>query len=102
MTKKEWFRFLVDFGCIVCHNEFGVVSPPDIHHVHRNSRRVDDLHTISLCPAHHRMGVKNAECVSRHPWKKEFEKRYGTEWELLEQLRMKFIEQNVSESPERS
>jgi hypothetical protein len=25
--------------------------------------------------------------VSRHPWKKEFEKRYGTELELLEQVK---------------
>jgi hypothetical protein len=33
------------------------------------------------------LGVKNAEYVSRHPWKKEFEKRYGTEWELFEQVK---------------
>jgi len=25
--------------------------------------------------------------VSRHPWKKEFEKRYGTEQELLDQVK---------------
>ena len=75
--RREWFGLLVDIGCIVCRNEFGVISPPDIHHIHRNSRRVDDFHTIPLCPQHHRSGIKNAEYVSRHPWKKEFEKLKG-------------------------
>jgi hypothetical protein len=32
------------------------------------------------------LGENNQLLVSRHPWKKEFEKRYGTEWELLEQV----------------
>jgi hypothetical protein len=87
MSKKnEWFNALVDMGCIVCRNEMQVYSPPDIHHIHRNSRRVDDFHTIPLCPNHHRLGLNNEQCVSRHPWKKEFEKRYGSEWDLYEQV----------------
>jgi hypothetical protein len=86
MTKLErWFKQLEDIGCIVCRNEMGVVSPPDIHHIQRNGRRVDDFHTIPLCPLHHRSGVNSKEYVSRHPWKKEFERRYGTEWELFNQ-----------------
>jgi len=48
---------------------------------------VDDLHTIPLCPNHHRLGVNSPEYVSRHPWKKEFERRYGTEWELFEKVK---------------
>jgi hypothetical protein len=24
--------------------------------------------------------------VSRHPWKKEFEERYGSEWDLFKQV----------------
>ena len=86
----RWFQSLQDLGCIVCLNEFGVRSPPDIHHIHKNgNRRVDDYHTIPLCPNHHRSGVNNSMYVSRHPWKSEFEKRYGTEMELLEQVREK-------------
>jgi hypothetical protein len=86
MKKEKWFQALVDMGCIVCLNEMGVNSPPDIHHILKNGQRVDDLHTIPLCPNHHRSGVNNDEYVSRHPWKAEFEKRYGTEWELFEQV----------------
>lgn len=88
MKKQKWYDALQDLGCIVCLNEFGVRSPPDIHHIHKNgNRRVSDLHTIPLCPNHHRSGVNNSMYVSRHPWKTEFEKRYGSEWDLWEQVK---------------
>ena len=58
-----------------------------IHHIHKNSRRVDDFHTIPLCFNHHREGSNNHRWVSRHPWKKEFESRYGDEWTLFDQVK---------------
>jgi len=87
--RQRWFHALQELGCIVCLNEMNIRSEPDIHHIHRNSRRVDDFHTIPLCPTHHRLGVKNQIAVSRHPWKAEFERRYGTEWELYEQTKQR-------------
>lgn len=89
MNKKdEWYYLLREMGCIVCLNEHGVRSEPDMHHLHENgNRRVSDMHTIPLCPTHHRSGMKTKLFVSRHPWKKEFEKRYGSEWELWEQVK---------------
>jgi hypothetical protein len=92
MKIDRWYGKLVDLGCIVCLNELGVRSPPDMHHIHKFGRRVDDFHTIPLCPNHHRSGVNSPMYVSRHPWKKEFEKRYGTEWELYEQVK-KLVEE---------
>ena len=94
--KQAWYRDLVDIGCIVCRNTMGVISPPDIHHVHKNSRRIDDFHTIPLCPLHHRSGVKCDEYVSRHPWKKEFEKRYGNEMDLLAEVQELVREMNIA------
>lgn len=85
--RKEWFFHLQDIGCIVCLNDLGVRSDPDIHHILHAGRRIDDFHTIPLCPSHHRGGIKTDIAVSRHPWKKEFEARYGTEMELLEQVK---------------
>ena len=88
MKRERWFRVLQDIGCIVCWNLYGIRTPADIHHIHKNgNRRVDDFHTIPLCPNHHRSGLNTPECVSRHPWKKEFEKRYGNEWDLFEQVK---------------
>jgi hypothetical protein len=88
LSEKEWFDRVQQLGCIVCLNEERGASPADIHHLHQNgNRRVSHLHTIPLCPLHHRSGHNTPEYVSRHPWKKEFERRYGTEWELYEQVK---------------
>jgi hypothetical protein len=70
-------------GCIVCHGE-GVDSPCDLHHLLRGSRRIGEYSVIGLCPMHHRSGVNTDEFVSRHPWRREFERRYGNEFQLLE------------------
>jgi hypothetical protein len=97
MNIKKWFQELQDLGCIVCLNEERGYSPPDIHHIHTNgNRRVDDWHTIPLCPLHHRHGGNNPQFVSRHPWKKEFERRYGSEWDLYRQVQ-EIIESRVGQ-----
>jgi hypothetical protein len=83
----EWYSELNRIGCIVCLNEFNVRTPPDMHHIIKSGKRIDDFHTIPLCPNHHRSGVNTKEYVSRHPWKKEFEKRYGKETDLFEQVK---------------
>jgi len=87
MGKSRWYLALQDMGCIVCLNTEGIRSEPDMHHISKGTGRIDDFHTIPLCPIHHRLGVNNHLAVSRHPWKKEFEKRYGTEWELFKQVK---------------
>jgi len=97
--REQWFANLMELGCIVCLNEYGLKSAPDIHHIHKNSRRVSDLHTIPLCYYHHRAGLNNDTYASRHPWKKEFEKRYGSEWDLFEQVKGLVDENNRSCQP---
>ena len=44
------------------------------------------MRVLPLCYRHHREGGNNELFASRHPYKKEFEKRYGTEEELLEKV----------------
>ena len=73
-------------GCIVCQGE-GVDSPCDLHHLLRGFRRIGEDSVIGLCPMHHRSGVNTKEVVSRHPWRREFEARYGAEAELLQKTR---------------
>lgn len=81
-AEKAWFRAVQDMGCIVCLRNGFPGTPCEIHHVHRNGRRVDHFHSIGLCVTHHRNG--NRDHVARHPTKARFEAAYGTEWELLE------------------
>jgi len=85
--EKKWLQHLVDIGCIVCRLN-DIYSPPDIHHILRSGKKQTDLETIPLCFIHHRSGLNNEVAVSRHPHKREFEKRYGTENELFKQCKV--------------
>jgi len=73
-------------GCIVCLGQW-VDSPAEIHHILSGSRRIGEDSVLGLCQIHHRGQINTAEAVSRHPWRREFESRYGTEAELLEKTR---------------
>jgi len=91
MSKTKAQKDLQDrirrLGCIVCLGQ-GVHSECDLHHLLRGSRRINEDSVIGLCPMHHRSGLNTQEVVSRHPWRREFEARYGTEDELLQKTRM--------------
>ena len=50
-------------GCIVCYKRGFRFVPAEIHHTQGKT--------------------KGEEPISRHPWKRRFEKEYGTEEELL-------------------
>ena len=85
MTKAQrHMQRVSELPCVAClqmgFTNYGV----DVHHILRNGRRIDHYHTLPLCPDHHRGGMNDSLCVSRHPWKREFIARYGTEERLLE------------------
>ncbi len=74
-------------GCIVCRNVFGLYSPAEIHHIRTGQgagQRASNYDTIGLCPPHHRLGGYG---VAIHAGQKEWERRYGTETELLAQTK---------------
>lgn len=79
---------VVQLGCVVCRNEGLGDTPAMIHHVLRNGKRVSHRHVLPLCFQHHHSGVNDALAVSVHPWTREFEVRYGTQAQLLQQTYM--------------
>ena len=85
--KKIRFGKLVHLGCIVC-KELGFGwTPPEIHHLKgyqfsSMGKRAQDEYTIPLCYYHHRTGGGSE--VGYHQSPAEFERRYGTQAELLE------------------
>ena len=87
-AEKGWMAAVADLGCIVCLNEGYGFVPCCVHHLLSGGQRIGHLQTIGLCPSHHSSGVKTAEFCSRHPWVREFEKRYGTEENLLKQTQL--------------
>lgn len=74
-------------GCIVCSNLGHGQSPAEIHHVRFEqglSQRASDFEVLPLCYLHHRGGIHG---VSFHAGRRTWEVKYGTEAELLEQVR---------------
>jgi hypothetical protein len=84
-AEREHMARVAALGCVVCRNLGLGPTPAEVHHPLKNGKRIGYKVTIPLCTLHHRSGVKNEIHVSRHPWRKAFESRYGTEQQLLEQ-----------------
>ena len=74
-------------GCQVCRNEGYPDTPAEIHHPRSGQgmgQRALHSQSIPLCHVHHRTGGYG---VAIHAGQKEWEKRYGTELELLAQVK---------------
>lgn len=72
-------------GCCVCIRLGWGATPCSIHHIlSEGKRRLGEKRVLGLCYSHHQAELNNALLVSRHHWKREFERRYGTELELEE------------------
>lgn len=86
-TEAEYLRRVAELGCIVCANMGFYGAPAEIHHVRFNqglAQRASDLDTIPLCLMHHRTGGYG---IAIHAGKKAFEENFGTEQELLKQVK---------------
>jgi len=88
-TKEERKHMdaLVSLGCIVCRLHHGCYTPATVHHIAGKTKPGAHLLTLGLCGIHHQGGRDCQEYTSRHPYKAAFERRYGTEMELLEACR---------------
>lgn len=75
-------------GCIVCRNHNLGETPAEIHHIRTGqgtSQRADHRKSIPLCHMHHRNGGYG---VAIHAGRKQWEKNFGTELQLLEQVQL--------------
>jgi|SRR3990167_3133598 len=90
MTKDEtaWLSAITQLGCCVCRIN-GISGTPAVpHHLLSGGRRIGHLDTIPLCdPGHHQNPQPGSGKIARHPTKRQFERAYGTEAELLERTR---------------
>jgi hypothetical protein len=87
VAEKAWLDAITAVGCIACMLDGHPDTPGEVHHLLRAGRRVGHLHSICLCPGHHRDGTGVPGLVARHPYKARFEERYGSEASLLERMR---------------
>lgn len=81
----EHLNKVADLCCIACRKIGYDDTPAEIHHIRAGkglSQRASHFETIPLCPHHHRHGYDAV-----HVDKRLFERKFGTELELLEQVR---------------
>jgi hypothetical protein len=79
--KAYWGKLANIVGCIACRLD-GIAN----HHVsihHCAGRTTSGCHrkVLTLCAAHHQTG---GEGIAIHPFKKQWEARYGTQQELMD------------------
>jgi len=84
-AEKDRMAALSRAPCIVCYLMFNTESPAEVHHLVEARVRLGHKFTIPLCFPHHRQGLNTPACVSIHPYKAEFVRRYGSELFLLEE-----------------
>ena len=86
-AEREHMGIVAGSFCIVCRNEGLGESPAELHHprfLAGGGQRSSHMDVIALCPIHHRLGGYG---VAIHAGQEEWERRHGTEAELLEQTR---------------
>lgn len=96
-AERAWMDAIVRLGCIVCRNQGRGYVPAVVHHIIRFGRRMGHLYTLPLCePGHHKDAPPGSGEISRHPWRRAFETRYGKELDLLEQVRQLIRERKAA------
>ena len=89
-ADKDYLSRVANLGCIVCRNLGFGIAPAEyvaIHHIRDGqgmSQKAPHTETLPLCAAHHQNGGRG---VALHAGQKTWERLYGTERELLEQVR---------------
>ena len=97
-TKNEQLhmRAVADLGCIVCDKMGYPGSPAELHHIISNTgmgKKATNYEVIPLCPHHHRNSKD-----SYHQSPKEFNKKWGSQENLLkETLEKKIAEELLSQ-----
>jgi hypothetical protein len=87
--EKEHLDRLQRLGCIACLKMGYEGTPATIHHIRAGmgmGQRSSDYQSIPLCPGHHQHQEPGKIAFHRAP--KKFEKEYGEEEDLLEEVNM--------------
>jgi len=89
-AEREHMGRVAALGCIVTllpSLDRRCGRPAECHHIRHQvgaGRRSSHFQTIPLCPEHHRLGNHG---IAFHAGKVVWEKRFGTELQLLDQTR---------------
>jgi len=85
-AEKELWSKIAEHGCIACKKD-GYYNPViSIHHIDGRTKTGAHRKVLSLCAGHHQDRTGIPGLVAVHPWKKQFEQRYGNQYDLLAEI----------------
>ena len=89
VEEKAWIEACIRFGCVACWLDGNQPRPTAYHHIVDGGRRLGHLFGFGLCdPGHHQNGQQFG-LISRHPFKAQFELKYGSEFNILALMKVK-------------
>ena len=91
-TKAErthWYR-IAEIGCIACLQDGVHNTHVSIHHTDGRTKPGAHMKVLALCGPHHQTGGEWAPAI--HPYKAQFEARFGTQAQLLAETQIRLNE----------
>ena len=85
---KRHLSRLVALGCIVCGGAAEIHHPRGAAFETGTGLKADDRDALPLCHRHHRTGGYG---IAYHAGEKEWERRFGTQEELLAQVQAELV-----------
>lgn len=89
--KVYWSRLASEVGCIACAIDGNFNPHVSIHHIDGRTKPGCHMLVLPLCAGHHQDGTgEDKSMVAVHPWKSQFEARYGAQMDLLDYINLAF------------
>lgn len=92
--EKELWSRLAALGCVACMKDGRHNPHVSIHHVDGRTKPGCHLLVLPLCAGHHQDGTGAPGLIAVHPWKAQFEERYGDQRMLVLEC-MKMLKQEA-------
>jgi hypothetical protein len=81
--KAYWSRLASEVGCVACMRDGNFNPHVSIHHIDGRTKPGCHMRVLPLCAGHHQDGTgEDKSMVAVHPWRAQFEARYGAQDEL--------------------
>lgn len=85
-AEKEYQDRIAQVGCIACRHD-GIYTPHvSIHHIKGRTLPGAHLKVLPLCGPHHQQDDTSG-VIAVHPNKARFEREYGSQLELLDEVK---------------
>jgi hypothetical protein len=82
-AEKRFHDQLAGLGCIACRLDGNHSPLVSIHHIDGRTKPGAHMRVLPLCAGHHQDGYGIPGLIAVHPYKRRFEDRYGSQYELL-------------------